>query len=102
MARTKDVPYGCLVGGSWGQYSIAQMLHIAQSFGYENMDALNLATRHLNKSPSFTESDYELLCTYADQAEDWLNTNVADPSYSFGWLDGEFFYLTNADWNGEI
>lgn len=98
----KDIPHGCLVGGSWGQYATAQMLHIANIFGYDNMDALNLATRHLNQSPTFTDSDHELLLDYADKAEDWLNEHVAHEHYAFGWLDGEFYYLTKADWNGEI
>lgn len=34
----------------------------------------------------------------ADDAEAWLTDNVAPDGYSFGWHDGEFFLLSDAQW----
>jgi hypothetical protein len=30
-----------------------------------------------------------------DDAENWMNDNVAPEGFSFGWEDGEFFLLSN-------
>jgi len=40
----------------------------------------------------------EAVVDMADDAENWLNDNVAPEGYAFGWHDGEFFLWTDADW----
>ena len=92
---------GCLIGGSWGQYASARLIELAYELGWENMDATTLAKQHLDHA-LHNPNDLELIEEYATKAEEWLNTNHASPDHAFGWLDGEFYYLTKADWNGEI
>lgn len=37
----------------------------------------------------------------AEQAESWLNENIADHAWAYGWHYGEFFYMPMSWWNSE-
>jgi hypothetical protein len=99
---------GCYVNGWWGQYAGAHMIMRATEFGYDDTEAIDLASRKLvemapNTAKLFgdpvgiTDNEHEVLDYAADEAEQWLNDNVAPDDYSFGWHDGEF-YLASVDW----
>lgn len=91
---------GCWIDGHWGQYGIARLVEIAQTYGYENMDVITLAEKHMARAP-MTDNDWEILMDSADSVEDWLNTNVAQPGLRFGWSDGEFFLMDDDWWQKE-
>ena len=48
-----------------------------------------------------TEDDIDAMMDATDEAEQWLNENIADEQHAFGWDDGEFFYRTRAEWEYE-
>jgi hypothetical protein len=99
---------GCYVEGWWGQYAGAHMIMRATEFGYDDAQAIDLASRKLAEMAPVTAAvfgdpvgirDYEeeWLDAVSEEAEQWLNDNVAPEDYYFGWHDGEFF-LQSVDW----
>jgi hypothetical protein len=97
---------GCWVDGHWGQYGAARVIEIAQEFGYADHDALELARRHMasmgpSTDPGLDSDEYDTLCGYAEDAEEWLSENVAPEGHSFGWCEGEFFLWPAAQWESE-
>lgn len=102
---------GCYIDGHWGQYGIARVIILASEMGWTDNDAeaeqaVELAEKHLasmgpSDSPDLTGDEWEQLMYDADKAEEWLNDNKAMDGYSFGWEDGEFFYMHSSWWNDE-
>lgn len=111
-AETKFQPStGCWIDGHWGHYGISRLVEIAQDHGMEISDLDESALwAYINNEEEFQDevsgeyhnsSDWLLMQGgLGDEAEEWLNDNIAQPGYSFGWMDGEFF-LMNHDWWGE-
>ena len=96
---------GCYVDGSWGQYGIAHMIFRAKEFGYDDEEAIALASKHLDSMHGHNEGlstdEYWLLGDYTNEAEAWLNENAAPEGFYFGWLDGEFFLQSEEWWEEE-
>ena len=74
---------GCLCDSTWGILNIRRVLEIARAFGWDG------------KVP--TDDDirgdvmgYHML---SEEATEWLNANVAEDGYIFGWNEGEYYYL---------
>ena len=94
---------GCYVDGHWGQYATAHMIERATEFGFNDEEVEDIAARHLasigpSDAPGITDDEYEVLNDGADEAEEWLNANVAPEGYSFGWWEGEFYLWPNEQW----
>ena len=98
---------GCLVGGHHGQYGIDEVIGIALSYGMlmEDRDAEVLEHRSWDRDFSsdyvMSDDDHDYLIEWANGAEEWLNENVAEDGFSFGWHDGEFFYQSEQWWEEE-
>lgn len=95
---------GCYVDGHWGQFAVAHMIQRAEEFGYENSVVTDLAARHLasigpSDEPGITDDEHEILSDASDDAENWLNENVAPEGHSFGWFEGEFYLWPIATWD---
>lgn len=96
---------GCWIDGHWGQYAVGRLVEIAVAYGFSDLDAADLATRHLASiSPSdavgLTDDEHERLVDAADDAEAFLNTLVPD-GFWFGWDDGEFLLVSEDAWGIE-
>ena len=103
---------GCWIDGRWGHYGISRLVSIAQDLGMEISDLDESALWAYNNNEEefqdeatgefYSASDWLLmqggLC---DEAEDWLNENVAQPGYMFGWSEGEFFLMPYSWWGDE-
>jgi len=81
---------GCYIQGSWGQYAMGRLCWFAEQQGWKNEYSVN--------EDSQSNFDLDLLVELADEAELWLNENVAPPDHSFGWCDGEFMLWHNNEW----
>ncbi len=95
---------GCYIDGHWGQYGTARIIEIAHDFGWVDVEASELAAKHLasmgpSTSPDLTDDEHDRLIDAADDAEAWLNDNAADDEHYWGWHDGELFYnhISDAD-----
>lgn len=88
---SEQLETGCYVAGHWGIYAYQQVTELAESFGYHG--------RVLTEDECRDSSEDIDLVDIAEEAEDWLNENVAEEGHSFGWFDGEFYYWSNADWH---
>jgi hypothetical protein len=79
---------GCIFDGNRGQYISQAIQEMALAYGWPE---------HLAElSP-----DAEWYHDAGIEAEDWLNTNIAEPGHSFGCGEsGDFFYMPNA-WRDE-
>lgn len=97
---------GCYVTGWWGQYGTAHMIMRAIEFGYDDAEVIDLASRNLAEMApvtakifgdpvGITDDEHEVLDYAADEAELWLNDNVAPDGYVFGWVDGEFYLMVD-------
>lgn len=78
---------GCWVDGHWGQYGSLKVIQIAQEFG-------------LWPDETF-DNENEFIHEIADEAEQWMNDNVAPDGHSFGWFDGEWFLWPYETWEDQ-
>ena len=95
---------GCWVDGHWGQYGVARMVELAEDYGYDDAEVIDIAARHLSEcshpgtDANLTDDEHEILFDAVDRVETWLNDQVAPEGYSFGWSDGEFMLWSDASW----
>lgn len=94
---------GCWVDGHWGQYAVARMTQIAGQGGYDSQRILDLADRHLASQTTgdtgLTPDESEELMDASDSAEQWMNEHLAPEGYLFSWEDGEFWLLSQEEWD---
>lgn len=113
-AETKFQPStGCWIDGHWGHYGPARLVEIAQDYGFEISDLDEKAMesyRDWDQENFLDEATGEyhnasewilMQGGLADEAEDWLNENVAQPGFYMSWMDGEFFYMNNEWWGDD-
>lgn len=94
-----DGETGCLVDGHHGNYAAIHVLNIAGAYGFVLSDEQAAEVdAYLDGQESYFLDQGGLL----DQVEAWLNENIAEDGYAFGWHDGEFFYFSNEDWGSLI
>ncbi len=110
---TYEPATGCWIDGHWGHYGAARLVEIAQDYGFEISDLDEAALegyRDWDKESFLDEATGEyhnasewilMQGGLADEAEEWLNDNVARPGFAFGWSDGEFFYMDYLWWSEE-
>lgn len=79
--------YGCWIDGHEGQYAPIILVEIAMEFGFD--------------PGSYDVNNIDDVMYVSEEAEDYLNENVAPDGYSFGWFDGEFFLWSFAMWDNE-
>lgn len=91
---------GCWIDGHWGRYAITNLLAIAESEGWPGMDAELASAIRCNDAEFCSDSCccQEIIVSAADEAEAWMNANLAPAGYSFGWHDGEFFLWSDESW----
>jgi hypothetical protein len=104
---------GCwLDGANWGWTGPARVVEIAHFYGMpaddnddailaafkESADRVTMTNGDVLENPTGLVSDQGEL---ADQAEEWLNDNVAPEGYSFGWHNGDFFLMCSEWWQIE-
>lgn len=95
---------GCYVDGWWGQYAPARVIQLAGTTGMPDHALINLANAKINSmgtNPHNIElsvDDEEAIVEGSDRAIEWLNENVCQDGYSWGWHDGEFFYQSTEWW----
>lgn len=91
---------GCLVGGHEGQYAVISVINIAKDYGMElTTDDEGAVKEYLAGEWEFYDIDDILdVGGLVDRAEEWLNEYVAEDEHSFGWSDGEFFYMEDGWW----
>lgn len=98
---------GCWIDDRWGQYGVTRLIEIAKDYGfvtYDDDEAAIYAFKHGEDEFWFENSihfatDWILMQGgLGDDAEDWLDVNVAQEGYMFGWIDGEFYYMHKSWW----
>ena len=92
---------GCWSEGSRGVYGPAHVIELAIAHGWPGTDRFGGSAaqdaRYMNDyeaGQAVQEQCSEHVLSqggWLDEAEEWLNANVAPDGYSFGWHDGEFF-----------
>lgn len=104
-----QVSTGCWIDGHWGHYGVSRLVDIAQDLGMEISDLDESALwAYKNGEEEFQEevtgeyhssSDWMLMQGgLGDEAEEWLNLNIAKEDYMFSWYEGEFFYMHKSWW----
>jgi hypothetical protein len=97
---------GCWIDGHWGQYGPACLVDIAVTHGWTDPTD-DVAKRHLAEAghvetlDPITPDEFEALMDASNDAEAWLNDNVAPEGFAFGWHDGEFFLWDTDTWEAE-
>jgi hypothetical protein len=92
---TGDV--GCLLDSHTGRYNIPRVIGIALDYGMpmEDQDAEYWANKE-------DDPDSEYMIEWSQASEEWLNENVADEGFMFGWMDGDFFYQSENWWEDAV
>lgn len=105
IKRADPSDAGCWIEGHWGQYGMARLIEIAGEYGYnhpsDNSDAASVLASMGPSEHEATDIEWEQVLEAADDAEAWLNENVAPEGYSFGWYDGEFYLWSDEEWEME-
>jgi hypothetical protein len=100
---------GCWVDGHWGHYGVSRLVDIAQDYGMEISEldslALHAYTDGIDEFEDEQTGEYHSAADWmlmqgglGDEAEEWLDINVAEEEYMFGWYSGEFFYMHKSWW----
>lgn len=88
---------GCWSEGSRGVYGLPHVVRIAQAHG------MPLAAEDEEVVTAYESDAYgatvETMDWIADDAERWLDENVAPDGFSFGWFGGEFFLWSEESWD---
>lgn len=87
---------GCYVESRWGQYGPARLVSIAADLGFKDK-AVFLAARKLARLDVTAKQDEQIVWA-SEAAEQWLNDNLAEDGFSWGWYEGEVFYMPNEWW----
>ena len=106
---------GCWLEDARGWRAAAELVRIAWAYGMPHDDDDELIIQSYDESVTVVLSDGTKVgngvndsqdaadyvigqAGMADNAEVWLNENVAPTGYSFGWHDGEFFLWSDLAW----
>src|ERR1700745_779932 len=85
---------GCWIDGHTGHYGSARLILIATGLGWQDEEALNAAIEYY-ANWGIVDADWDIDPNYihdaADDAERWMNDNIAPEGYCFVCEDGEFF-----------
>jgi hypothetical protein len=111
IPKVTEAEAGCwLDGANWGWTGPARVVELAQFYGMpdetgddnailaafkESADRVTMANGDVLEDPAGLVCDQGEL---GDQAEEWLNENVAPEGYSFGWHNGDFFLMCSEWW----
>lgn len=96
VTRVHPNSAGCWIEGSRGWTAIARLAEIAWQLGFP-MDSEDSKRWDAYMAGSDDPGLREAMTDLADEAEAWLNANVAPERYAFGWHDGEFFLCPTCD-----
>jgi hypothetical protein len=88
---------GCWIDGHWGHYSGARLIQIAEAYRWNDEMAISMAQSYMGSGGDIPNGALVEFYDLVDEAENYLNT-IAPEGYSFGWRDGEFFLLSNEEW----
>ena len=77
---------GCLING--GQMTIIK----------GDLEVIKIAKKYGFKCSIFVSTD-SLIMDESLAAIEYLNNNVAEETYQFGWYEGDFFYQTLTWWS---
>lgn len=84
-----ELDYGCYVDRCRGFIDSQVMVcDLASHLGW---------TGEVPKDPE-DFSDWDDLGDAAEEAENWLNNNIAARGAAFGWHEGNFMYWTTEEW----
>lgn len=98
---------GCWIDGHWGRFGSSRLLSIAESLGWplaSDSDLIIAINCHDDSTQDCGNPDCccaEIVFDATDEAENWLNENIAPEGFSFGWYDGEFFLWSLESWEEE-
>jgi hypothetical protein len=92
VQRTEPVA-GCWIDGTWGWRGIIRVIEIAEEHGMTLTEQQRSVVNDADR-----DGVYEEIVGLADEAEEWLNEQIAPEGWSFGWHDGELFLWSDADW----
>lgn len=85
---------GCWIDGQWGHYAPVRLVTIAKDSGFRvTHEEQRAIDAYLNGA-----DESEMITYLADQAEAWMNENVAPEGWMFDWIDGEFFFFEQYDY----
>lgn len=97
IIKAQENQAGCWIDGHWGHYGLARLIEIANNHGYEK-DA-SMAADYLYNGFEPEDDRFEWIHEASEEAESWMNENIAPEGYCFGWYDGEFFLWSIEMWN---
>ena len=87
MDETTYTERECWVDGTYGWRGVLRVCELAHIHGWESKHWAQLA------GVEYPNADgMDLACWLADEAEAWLNANVAKDGWAFYWEDGEFWH----------
>lgn len=95
---------GCWIDGHWGIYGAVRLVAIATTHGRPMSDEdTKFVDAWHNAISSIDDVDVtDAVREIADEAETWMNENIAPDGYSFGWHDGEFFLQSSEWWSIDV
>lgn len=84
---------GCVFDGHHGQYIYSMIVELAINEGWPEESYDKTWWDGLTDKGASEE-----MIEAAEEAEEWLNENIAEDGHHYGWNDGEYFYWTDEHW----
>ena len=85
MTTTHNNDTGCVIDDLWGIYVPQRVCAMAIEAGWRGFVPTD------DDSLDFAQE-------LADEATDWLNDNMTDDGFSFGFWNGGFYYWSDEEW----
>ena len=95
VKRVEPGAAGCWINGDIGHYLSAEIILIAEDYGWKDSKAIDAAYRYWGNDPN-DENIAEYVYDAADDAIAWMNENVAPEGYTFDYHEGEFFLMPDS------
>lgn len=104
VTTTTTYPYAeCLITGHRGHYAHVDLIELALFHGMPDEaddNGITLSDVVDDYNATGGTGDYcEFTPELSDEAEEWLNANVATNDHAFGWVDGEFYFANDTWWD---
>ncbi len=88
---------GCLIDGAHGQYAYPMLVRLAEDNGMSLTTYFQWVTEMAEAGEVMDEREADEFVWLLDEAEAYLQRQAPE-GYSYGWVDGEFMFLTNEAW----
>ena len=89
---------GCIIDSHHGLYALPMLVRLAQKSGLRLTTYFEKITEMAERGEDLGDAKTDEFVWLVDEAEAYLQRQAPE-GYSYGWVDGDFMFLSNEDWD---